>query len=208
MSGSDCPIGYSQWRKGYRYQDTEDNGNINYWPEWSTGLKGKMKKDGFKLQFCMKVNHKAGSGQWPAGDYCIHKKSKKCPSKQFKTGTIRWDDENDNNANTKTGAMPNGLYTQEYTQLEFCCRNDGDVKTPMLLPAFSPFYLYSFSGKCQKVGWMSMEVEEVQWDNEDMDNKDELKGDHPHNSNISGDITLTLCHYKPKNWGTDTTPFA
>ena len=44
---------------------------------------GYMKRDGFKIYFCVKVDaERGGDYDWPAGDYCIVKKGD-CPFGQF-----------------------------------------------------------------------------------------------------------------------------
>ena len=42
-------------------------------------------------------------------------------SSAWKKGSIKFDDEDDNNANTKTGRLPMGVF-DENTELNFCCR--------------------------------------------------------------------------------------
>ena len=43
-------------------------------------MTGFLKRDGFKLYFCVKTSPNKGDAEgWPAGDYCIIKKNE-CPT--------------------------------------------------------------------------------------------------------------------------------
>ena len=77
MPKSGCPKGTNfLWRKGTRYQDTEDYRSDN---KWSVNhyLAGRAKKDDMEQKFCMKTQPD-GILNWPKGKYCILKKGP-CP---------------------------------------------------------------------------------------------------------------------------------
>ena len=59
----------------------------------------------------------------------------------FKTGFIRWDDENSDNNNNYRGAMPDGKFTKN-TLIEYCCRTDGHSENDIILPTDTPFVLF------------------------------------------------------------------
>lgn len=50
------------------------------------------------------------------------------------------------------GSVPDGVYEKD-TGFFFCCRSDGDVETPIVLPKDQPFVLFMANGstECQSV---------------------------------------------------------
>ena len=113
------------------------------------------------------------------------------------TGLIKWDDENDNNKNEKSGTLPRGNYKKN-TKIEFCCRTDGDKKDPISLPILTPFYLLAYeSAECQQVKWAMASVEWIQFDNEDTDNKDTIEEAHPYDARVDNSThRIYYCYYK------------
>ena len=73
MTISGCPdsIGFS-WLEGSVRQDTEDTRPVSHWSH-PLHLKGKMKQDAIRQQFCVKESDLGGT-DWPKGNYCIYKK--------------------------------------------------------------------------------------------------------------------------------------
>ncbi|MEW5847245.1 MAG: hypothetical protein AB2A00_00475 [Myxococcota bacterium] len=57
---------------------------------------------------------------WPAGSYCILQRGGSCPA-GFSSGFRYWDDEDNNNANSHGGVVPDGSYGGN-TRLNFCCK--------------------------------------------------------------------------------------
>ena len=94
-----------------------------------------------------------------------------------------WDDDDtqpNKNGNTCSGTLPDGTYN-ENTRIEFCCKDDGDKNTPILLPSESPFFLLAYkSEKCQMVKWATASVEWIYYDTENAKNKDGRGGAFPY----------------------------
>eukprot|EP00058_Branchiostoma_floridae_P028488 XP_002613979.1 hypothetical protein BRAFLDRAFT_67440 [Branchiostoma floridae] len=179
------------WHTGYRYHDTEDDGANNY---WTSGLHfdGDFWRGNMYQKFCMKTSSWQGHGTWPRGSYCIFKRSG-CPS-GFQTGELFWDDEDDNNANRRSGVVPDGTYNHN-TLIWYCCRNDGSANTRIPLPSRKPFYLFRFRQGCQKVLRMNVREEYFRWDDEDDDNINYRRGAHPYDTGGSRDHKLHYCYY-------------
>jgi len=199
-AGEECAKGNSVFKTGARYQDTEDDGSVNDWPIDSPGIGAYMKMDGFDLNFCTKKANR-GDYNWPSGEYCVLKFGNKCPfqgnnrDNPWSEGSIFFDDEDDNNANRKSGTVPAGTYDSD-TQLKFCCREDGGVSQPILLPATKSFYMFAYRGSCQRVAHMDVTEEVVHWDTED-DGSNVVDGETPENTS-DWDVELTLCLYTPQ----------
>ena len=68
---------------------------------------------------------------------------------------IYWDDEDDSNANSFGGVLPDGVYDRN-TRIQFCCRGDGVTSLGMSLPTDNTFYLFASSSTCQEVGAITM----------------------------------------------------
>jgi hypothetical protein len=113
------------------------------------------------------------------GSYCIYKNGT-CP-KDMASGWVTWDDENNDNDNSKAGYLPDGSY-DENTTIEYCCQTDGNWYDSIELPVSQPFYLLTFSStdtpKCQMVKWALSYLEYIVFDTEDSTNKDGQGGEH------------------------------
>ena len=114
--------------------------------------------------------------------------------KGFKYGWIKWDDENTQNHNKHGGSLPDGFYNRD-TIIYFCCRNDGDAKTPIFLPVDKPFYLLKSSDECQQVAGMTVSEEFFRWDDNDEHNKDKVGGRTPTDTGGRRDHKLHYCYY-------------
>ncbi|PIK48303.1 hypothetical protein BSL78_14842 [Apostichopus japonicus] len=111
----------------------------------------------------------------------------------FKTGYIKWDDEDGNNGNSYSGTLPDGTYDQD-TVIFFCCRNDGPTYRPIPLPTDDPFVLFPTDEECQEVQGMTSELQWYKWDTENRGNADKFVGSLPfHRGNP--DIQLAFCVY-------------
>lgn len=192
-AGSSCPD-FFRFRTGYRYQDSEDFRNGNVWPRDSQGF-GKMKSDGYEMAYCSK-NKNRGVGDWPSGNYCIHRYGSNCP-RGFQVGNITWDDENTFNMNRRKGSLPSGIYNKDTTQF-FCCRDDGSETAAIDLPVTKPFYLYRYKSECQKVRGMAATEEVVFFDDEDTNNVNAKGGAHPFDSGNPTNHKLHYCYYVAK----------
>ncbi|RUS72794.1 hypothetical protein EGW08_019454 [Elysia chlorotica] len=193
MAGNTCPE-FSDFKKGYFYQDTEDFRNANDWPR-DTAMIGPFKQDGYHFRFCTETDSK-GDYLWEAGNYCIYKFSKKCP-KGFQTGNITWDDENNYNQNTRKGRVPFGKYGRD-TTVNFCCRDDGSASAQISLPIARPFYMLRYTEECQKVRYMSVNEEVFKFDDEDSgETKNSRFGAAPMDSGDAANHILHFCLYRP-----------
>ena len=115
------------------------------------------------------------------GAYCIYMHNLyQCP-KYMDEGWVRWDDENDRNANKKGGFLPDGLYNQN-TYIRYCCQTAGHWYDSIELPVSQPFYLLTSSStdtpKCQMVKWAFCYLEYIVFDTNDQYNRDYQGGEH------------------------------
>ena len=93
------------------------------------------------------------------GQYCIYKKGP-CP-KGLNDGFVYWDDDSYLNENSKSGILPDGVYDVN-TNIEFCCRRDGNKNKPVVLSTKEPFYLLAYRfPRCQMVKWAA--VSSLEW---------------------------------------------
>ncbi|XP_052089245.1 uncharacterized protein LOC127725986, partial [Mytilus californianus] len=191
---SGCPKAAFAWAEGWNRQDAEDHDNNN---AWSPGihLDDSVRSDGKPIfHFCIKTMNENTEYKrdWPKGNYCILKKGN-CPQ-GFNVGSIKWDDEDHDNANSHDGTLPDGSYGKD-TTINFCCRNDGNYQTAILLPVDSPFYLLKYTSPCQEVFGMTVSEEFYKMDTEDHDNTDSSSGAHPY---ISSYPIQYFCYYERK----------
>ncbi|XP_022098027.1 uncharacterized protein LOC110983241 [Acanthaster planci] len=193
-----CPNTYYYWKTGWRYQDTADFFPSNRWSN-PLHLYGSKSLTHVEQHFCVKTDLEMGNGSnpdWEPGQYCIFKKGKFCPDR-FSEGWIKWDDKNHVNDNDKSGELPEGVYDDD-TKIYFCCREDGDVGSPLTLPIDKPFFLFRKNGDCQAVDRMTMLVEWFRWDGENdlIDFNKYRDGSVPDLKNIGGDNhKLMYCYY-------------
>lgn len=188
-----CPTG---WSSGYVHQDNEDSRNANVWSP--SDLHVLMRIDlgtDYTTHYCSKTSY-GGSGpsHWPSGRYCIARYGGSCPS-GFSNGKIVWDDEDDNNVNSRQGSIPDGEYDTN-TRIHYCCRSDGSTSVGMRLPTSQPFILYRYGGTCQQVRGMTVKQLHVHFDDEDSNGNDNsCSGSHPDDSSCDRDHDLYFCYY-------------
>ena len=110
---------------------------------------------------------------------------------------MHWDDEDSGNINRKHDPVPDGNYDRN-TRINFCCRSDGNVNEPMLLPPNKAFALYRYDGTCQKVLGMHNPVQLfVHFDDEDSRNANSCSGNHP-DGPCNRNHELYFCYYRPR----------
>ena len=134
---------------------------------------------------------------WPLGKYCIYKKGGSCPT-NLSSGFAKWDDEDNNNQNSMSGTLPDGVYDRD-TRIEFCCRTDREKKDPISLPTLEPFFLLAYeSAECQQVKWAVVSVEWIRFDNEDLRNMDESGGAYPYDArrSVHSSYYIYYCYYQ------------
>ncbi|XP_066285437.1 uncharacterized protein [Branchiostoma lanceolatum] len=194
-TGCPEPAGVT-WRTGVRLQDTEDDNPNN---RWTPGLHfdGGFWKNNMYQKFCIKTSRSEGSGNWPRGSYCIFMRHG-CPI-GFGIGEVFWDDKDSidifhKNKNHWKGELPDGIYDHN-TLIRYCCRNDGNANTRILLPNRSPFYLFRYRQGCQQVAGMNVKEEYFHWDDEDDNNGNRRRGWHPYDDGDSNNHKLHYCYY-------------
>ncbi|XP_072014743.1 uncharacterized protein [Amphiura filiformis] len=188
-----CP---NQWATGHRYHDTEDDNPFNAWSS-PCHMSGPYDTTTNVYQnFCMKTVDIADTDDqsWPTGQYCIFRKGGSCPSGMTE-GSVYWDNEDDDNANSYSGELPDGVYNID-TRIEFCCQTSGYTSNPIYLPMDTSFFLFKFNNECQQVHGMRATSEYFYWDTEDDDNDDEATGNHPYEGVVYSGIRLEFCYYE------------
>ncbi|XP_068753764.1 uncharacterized protein [Montipora capricornis] len=194
MTKSGCPKG-NFWHQGTRFHDTEDDDSSNSWSD-PYDLAGTVSKNNMEQKFCMKTKSKASEFElsWPKGKYCIYKKGD-CPE-GFGNGYVKWDDEDDDNANNVTGQLPDGNYGRN-TRIFFCCRDDGYATNVINLPTDAPFVLLkSNTHLCQIVNNTKITKEYFRWDNEDRKPHITESGDkHPYLDIDDNNLKIDYCYY-------------
>lgn len=70
----------------------------------------------------------------------------------FSEGGLLYENTHPSPISDCNGTLPDGIYDNN-TRMEFCCRNDGGVNEPIILPTSSPFVLYkrADTSDCQRV---------------------------------------------------------
>ncbi|XP_055351338.1 uncharacterized protein LOC129597712 [Paramacrobiotus metropolitanus] len=152
MANTGCPEGY--WADGSRYHDTVDRFPNNQWSaQFDTLTSSSFWSNNLNLQFCTKlIDFDENSLDWPQGAYCFFKKGE-CPA-GFDLGSYYVDDEFFFNRNSYSGTLPDGEYYRK-TKYFFCCRDDGALNKPMILPTQKPFFLFPVGPACQTVNGMT-----------------------------------------------------
>ena len=185
-----CPAGFVH---GCRYQDNEDWRNSNTFSN-TMFLKGEFSTN-LEVCYCLRQTS-VSSYSWPPGRYCVNEYNS-CPT-GFLSGQLKWDDENIMNLNSREGVLPTGQYNHD-TVMRYCCRNDGNVNTPIVLPTSKPFVLYMHSRRgCQKVRGMRESEIRINTDDEESNNRNYCRGSHPYDEGCGGrNHRLFMCYYAP-----------
>ena len=180
--------------EGYVYQDTEydtqdpDHYNVSN----PIHLMLKPDSDGVETHYCTILSSNSNK-QWPNGSYCIAKYGASCPL-GFTEGIVFWDDENFESFTESSGVVPRGKYDCD-TRIHYCCRSDGSIDTPIVLPTAKPFILLRQSADgCQQVQGMNVTVEWVYLDSEDDNNQNYIQGSAPYIEGTT-DYTIYYCYY-------------
>lgn len=180
------------WHKGYRYHDTENKKGSNSWSK-PFHISGPVWRNDMYQKFCMKTQERGTSYDmdWPRGQYCLFKKGE-CP-KGFRSGYIRWDDEDKRNRNSYGGSVPDGAYGPN-TVIFYCCRTDGHATNQIYLPTDKPFVLFPYTHQCQYVHGMRVSKEWFRWDTEDFWPSNGSGGSKPHGG-VGKNIDMQYCYY-------------
>ena len=188
-----CPTGMSS---GWRFQDNKDNGKNRWRPTDIDNCIRFDKGRNFKTYYCTKTSE-GGVFSWPQGKYCIARYGPRCPSGFF-DGSIHWDDEDRHNDNALQNPIPDGRYDIN-TQIQYCCRSDGNHDDPMRLPPTQPFALYRYDGRCQRVHGINDPIALfLHFDDENTRNDNACSGNHPDGACVhNGNQELYRCYYSP-----------
>ncbi|XP_071950813.1 uncharacterized protein [Antedon mediterranea] len=186
------------FHSGWRYHDSEDDDNKNYWSTPLHFVSGSVGSRDMAQHFCMKTQNTVTmyDGDWPKGQYCVfHPSSGNCPV-GMAAGYIYWDDEDDDNKNSYSGSLPRGGYGGN-TLIYYCCKVDGFAENAIYLPTDSPFYLFPYKNICQSVEGANVNMEYFRWDTEDDDNGDYAGGYYPYKT-THNNHRIYYCYYTPK----------
>lgn len=157
-------------------------------------------------EFCMKRNSRYPTHQrteWPEGNYCIVKHNGKSCPRGFDEGWVYWNDENENNQNKFYGSIyskPSGVFDRD-TQIDFCCRDDGNVRTKIVLPTDAPYTLFPYTSKrCQRVRHKTPKRAWFMFDYEDDDQGTQYENmmsehGHPYLRQLHDGMRLYICVY-------------
>lgn len=196
-TNSRCPQG---WSAGSRTQAVGKNTDLS--DGITRRIKSKVQTETITLYYCVKNEDSNNLGfEWPEGTYCIAQKGGLCPD-GFESGSITWDDRVffRSNRNKDWGILPEGEYEKSTTQISYCCRSDGDVSSPMLLPINEPFVLYRYYTECQKVNGTQVTEDFIKFDSTSIHNlarnKNNCEGKHPFDEECKGDHKIYFCHYQ------------
>lgn len=193
-AGAGCPGSCSDfvWEEGYRlfeagYEDSE-----------APNLSGIFLRNETQLQFCMKSSFNQCVGcpttDWPDGSYCIYRHQDAydgCPA-GFMQGSVTY--VRPLSSNRHGGSVPAGVYTRNFTMLEFCCKESSISRSVnIVLPNNRSFYLLAAqNGSCQSVQGMNASEEVLIWSNVSVSiNGTVPKG--PENNSLE----LAFCYYRP-----------
>ncbi|OWF50336.1 uncharacterized protein LOC110450530 [Mizuhopecten yessoensis] len=200
-----CPVDVKEeWRTGSRFHMGDGQNYIS--PLFN--LHGNYTKKYFEHTFCSHVGMIDNTlipryqTYWDPGHYCIMRLHGKCPN-GFKDGYIEMDDLNGFEAlsNTK-GTVPDGEYHRN-TGFYFCCRSDGDLDVPIVLPKELPFSLFmaSKADDCQTVRGMSYKKEFFVFDDENVDVHMKKEGAIPELKDCDNNTMIYFCFYTPLDCG-------
>ena len=74
-------------------------------------------------------------------------------------------------------------------------RQDGRYDTKVQLPTSKPFYLLRYTSYCQMVEGMYFREEKVEFDDEDLNNKNSISGEVPKGATKGRNQQLFYCYY-------------
>lgn len=129
------------------------------------------------------------------GKYCVYKsKNAPCPE-DMTSGSVFWDDEDEDHQTQVGEGSPDGSYVND-TTIYYCCQNDGNPYDSIELPVERPFYLLTSNSfatpKCQMVKWAFSSLEYLVLDTENVNNSDSESDDHVFIANK----TVYYCYYE------------
>ncbi|XP_048738543.2 uncharacterized protein LOC125653234 isoform X2 [Ostrea edulis] len=156
-----------------------------------------------QINFCLKTQSNVEderntlSTEWPSGQYCIYSFSKTCP-KGFSNGSViisgyRFTQQDIGDR------IPGELGDNMTLLLRFCCKEDGDYKTPVKLPKHFPFILFQSQSadRCQEVNSMIVQQDYFFMNNEN--DTWQYEGALPlfNTTTLNGSVGVAYCYYEP-----------
>ncbi|XP_041364439.1 uncharacterized protein LOC121379853 [Gigantopelta aegis] len=196
-----CPPVFTEfWEEGYHAHWGE--GHNDYSDDYH--LKGNKTELMMEHLFCVhrEVNDTAllpvYQTYFEQGRYCIMAYNGSCP-KGFKEGMVMMADENKNGTNHTWGTLPDGFYNDLVTGMLFCCRDDGDIDKPIILPTRHPFALFMAANesKCQEVRGMNYKIEYFSHDDVNNGTTREMHGSLPAVKTADNNTLVYVCYYEP-----------
>ncbi|XP_060084174.1 uncharacterized protein LOC132563432 [Ylistrum balloti] len=200
-----CPVDVKEeWKTGSRFH-MGDGQNFVSTP---FNLHGNYTKKFFEHRFCSHVGMSDTTlipryqTYWDPGRYCIMRLNGNCPE-GFHEGYVEMDDLNGFELlNYVNGTVPDGKYKTN-TGFDFCCRTDGDIDTPIILPKELPFALFmaSEADDCQTVRGMTYKKEFFVFDDENVDVNLKKTGSTPEIKDCDNNTMMYFCFYTPLDCG-------
>lgn len=204
-AGAGCPGSCRDfvWEEGYRlfeadYEDSE-----------APNLSGIFLRNETQLQFCMKNSSYpclgCVSSDWPDGSYCIYRHrdaTDGCPP-GFMQGSVTFSaGMRPLSPNRHGGSIPAGVYTRNFTMLEFCCKESSISRSVnIVLPSNRAFYLLAAqNGRCQNVQGMNASEETLVWSGVSVSINGMVPKGLENNS-----LELAFCYYRPTSSAVETT---
>ncbi|XP_005088874.2 uncharacterized protein LOC101856539 [Aplysia californica] len=144
-------IGECERNPGFMVTTCKVSCNLCYQTESFTSksyhLAGTVSGARVEHEFCVNDGNAISSKQmWPSGRYCIFRYGDSCPE-GFENGTVEFPDVN-NSSSSVIGEVPAGVYEEDLTVFEFCCRQDGFDSDNLYFPTDKPFALLQFGMGC------------------------------------------------------------
>ena len=192
---SECGVTFNE---GFLIFNTEDTDNRN-------GQSPDLHMSGFvtdfaiRLEFCVSETSTPSDIIWPTGCYCLFE-SVTCPE-MFTEGRAEWFPESDNPDAIYDGTLPrfNSFFSGS-VRFYFCCRCDGNINTPIILPREKEFYLMTHhvaGNSCQLVEGMDVRVEYIQWHTDNSNGDNLYVNPIPTGAGNSPYPYIVFCYYSP-----------
>ncbi|XP_071106480.1 uncharacterized protein [Haliotis cracherodii] len=139
---------------------------------------------------------------WEAGRYCILRFNGTCPD-GFEEGFVEMNNHECNATNVTVGVLPDGNYTCTTTRMEFCCRYDGEIERPIVLPAKHQFVLFMANNEseCQQVRGMNHKIQFWSFCDVNDGVLREMNGSLPFIKTGDNNTLINSCFYSPIGCG-------
>ncbi|XP_069113150.1 uncharacterized protein [Argopecten irradians] len=200
-----CPVDVKEeWKTGSRFHMGDGKNYVST----PFQLRGNYTEKYFEHRFCSHVGVIDDTlipryqTYWDPGRYCIMRLNDKCPN-GFKQGYVEMDDLNGyESLSYVKGVVPDGEYKKN-TGFYFCCRSDGDIDVPIVLPKEKPFALFMAdkADDCQTVRGMSYKKQFFVFDDENVGVRRKKEGAIPEIKDCDNNTMIYFCFYTPLDCG-------